>query len=110
MNKKRIDLPKLVKVLSENPAKIFGLYPKKGTLRVGSDADLMILDPKQTHVIEAKNQHGKSDFTLYEGWKCRGKAILTMQRGKIVFEDGKLHTKPGEGAFLRRNVSEMPIL
>jgi dihydropyrimidinase len=110
VNKKRIDLSKLVKVLSENPAKIFGLYPKKGTLRVGSDADLMILDPKQTHVIEGRSQHGKSDFTLYEGWKCRGKPVLTIQRGKIVFKDGELHSKPGGGTFLHRKVSETPLL
>jgi dihydroorotase-like cyclic amidohydrolase len=110
VNKKRIDLSKLVRVLSENPAKIFGLYPKKGTLRVGSDADLMILDPKQTHVIEGRSQHGKSDFTLYEGWKCRGKPVLTIQRGKIVFKDGELHSKPGGGTFLHRKVSETPLL
>jgi dihydropyrimidinase len=102
VNRKRIGLPMLVKVLSENPAKIFGLYPKKGTLRVGSDADLVILDPGESHVIGAKTLHGKSDFTLYEGWKCSGKPVLTMQRGKIVLKDGVLNSKPGDGIFLRR--------
>jgi len=110
VNKKRIDFPKLVKVLSENPAKVFGLYPKKGTLQVGSDADLVVFDPNESHIIEAKNQHGHSDFTLYEGWKCRGKPILTMQRGEIVLKDGILHSKPGDGIFLPRKVSKMPIL
>ena len=110
VNKKRIDLPKLVKLLSENPAKIFGLYPKKGTLRVGSDADLVILDPNQAYVIEAKNQHGKSDFTLYEGLKCRGKVVLTIQGGKIVLKNGELHSRPGDGTFLRREGSETPLL
>jgi dihydropyrimidinase len=106
VNRKRIGLPMLVKVLSENPAKIFGLYPKKGALRVGSDADLVILDPGESHVIGAKTLHGKSDFTLHEGWKCNGKPVLTMQRGKIVLKDGVLNSKPGDGTFLPRKVSK----
>ena len=105
VNKGRIDLPTLVRVLSENPSKIFGLYPRKGALRVGSDADLMILDPTQTHIIEAKSQHGNSDFTLWEKWRCQGKPMLTMQRGNIVLEDGVLQAKAGEGRFLPRGTN-----
>jgi dihydropyrimidinase len=108
--KGRIDLPRLVKVLSENPAKIFGLYPKKGTLQVGSDADLVIFDPEPSYVIEAENQHGNSDFTVYEGWKCQGKPVLSMQRGSIIFENGTLYSKPGKGVFMARKEFKKPIL
>jgi dihydropyrimidinase len=110
VHKGRIDLPLLVRVLSENPAKIFGLYPKKGTLRVGSDADLLILDPAQSYIIEAKTLHGNSDFTLYEGWRCQGKPVLTMQRGNIVLRDGVLQTSPGDGNFLPRRSSQKAFL
>lgn len=110
VSKNKIDLPKLVKICSENPAKIFGLYPKKGTLQVGSDADLVIFDPNESHIIEAKNQHGNSDFTVYDGWKCQGKPVLTMQRGKIVLKDGALHRKPGDGIFLPGKEFKRPIL
>jgi dihydropyrimidinase len=110
VHKGRIDLPLLVRVLSENPAKIFGLYPKKGTMRVGSDADLLILDPAQSYIIEAKTLHGNSDFTLYEGWRCQGKPVLTMQRGNIVLRDGVLQTSPGNGKFLPRHSSQKAFL
>jgi dihydropyrimidinase len=108
--KRRIDFPKLVKVLSENPAKIFGLYPKKGTLQIGSDADLVIFDPKSSYMIEESNQHGNSDFTVYEGWKCHGKPVLSMQRGRVVLKNGSLYGEPGNAAFLSRGKFNRPIL
>ena len=108
VNKGRIDIQTLVRVMSENPAKIFGLYPRKGTLRVRADADLMILDPAKPHVIEAKTQHGNSDFSVWEGWRCQGKPVLTMQRGNVVLEDGVLKAKAGEGRFLPRGHQAKP--
>ena len=100
VNKKRIKLNKLVRLFSENPAKIFGLYPKKGTIQNGSDADLVIFDPKHAYTIKHENQHSGAPYTLYEGRKCLGKPVLTMQRGKILVEDGEMKGRPGEGKFL----------
>ena len=100
VNKRRIKLSKLVQLFSENPAKIFGLYPKKGVLQEGSDADLILLDPNQIHTIQHKTQHSGAPYTLYEGRRCRGMVTLTMQRGRVLVEDGELKAKPGEGNFL----------
>jgi dihydropyrimidinase len=110
INKGRIDYPKFVKLLSENPAKIFGLYPKKGTLQVGSDADIVIIDPQQSVTIEEDNLHGNSDFTLYDGWRCNGDPVLTMQKGKIVLNNGKLCSQPGDGNFMKSTKFDNPIL
>ncbi len=104
VNKGRVKLPRLVQLLSENPSKIFGLYPKKGVIREGSDADLVIFDPNQKHTISQRNQHSKAPYTLYEGRKCRGKPILTMQRGRVVMEGGEIKVKPGEVRFLATKI------
>jgi dihydropyrimidinase len=106
VNKKRIKPDELVQLLSENPAKIFGLYPKKGTIQNGSDADLVIFDPKYAYSIKHENQHSGAPYTLYEGRKCLGKPILTMQRGKILVEDGEMKGKPGGGKFLRTKIAK----
>ena len=100
VNKGRIGLCKLVQLFSENPAKIFGLYPKKGVLQKGSDADLILFDPNQIHTIQHKTQHSEAPYTLYEGRRCLGMPILSMQRGKILVEGGEMKGRPGEGKFL----------
>ncbi len=104
VNTGRIDLCKLVQLFSENPAKIFGLYPKKGTLQEGSDADLILFDPTHLHTIQHQNQHSRAPYTLYEGRKCLGKPIFSMQRGKIVIEDGRMTAKSGDGKFIRTKI------
>jgi len=105
INKERIGLCKLVQLFSENPAKIFGLYPKKGILQKGSDADLIFFDPNQIQTIQHKTQHSGAPYTLYEGRRCRGMVTLTMQRGKILVEDGELKGKIGEGRFLATTIN-----
>ncbi len=100
VNKKRIKPSRLVQLLSENPAKIFGLYPEKGTIQKGSHADLVLLDPKDAYTIKHENQHSGAPYTLYEGRRCLGKPLLTIQRGKILVEDGEMKGEPGEGKFL----------
>ena len=110
INKKKIDYPKLVKLLAENPAKIFGMYPRKGTLQVGSDADMVIIDPHKSVTISEDNLHGNSDFSLYDGWRCTGEPVLTMQQGKIVFDNGKLCSQPGDGGFMKSKKFDHPIL
>ncbi len=109
VNKKRIKPSKLVQLFSENPAKIFGLYPEKGTIQEGSDADLVVFDPKYAYTIKHENQHSGAPYTLYEGRKCIGKPVLTIQRGKILVEDGEMKGKPGEGRFLATKIKKINL-
>jgi len=105
VNRGRVKANDLVQLFSENPAKIFGLYPKKGVIQKGSDADLVIFDPKRTYTIRHEDQHSGAPYTLYEGRRCLGKPILTIQRGKILVEDGEMKGKPGEGRFLPTQIT-----
>jgi len=105
VNKGRVNLPRLVQLLSENPAKIFGFYPKKGIIKEGSDADIVIFDPNRIYMISQKNQHSKAPYTLYEGRMCKGKPTLIMQRGKILIEEDELKAKPGGGRFLPTKIA-----
>lgn len=102
VNTGRITLPRLVQLLCEEPARIFGLYPRKGTLRPGADADLVIFDPSAVHVVTAAGQGLKTDYSLWEGRECVGAPTLVMQRGVVVVENGELKGKPGQGTFLPR--------
>lgn len=101
VNGGRISLPRLVQLLSEAPARIFGLYPRKGSLRVGSDADIVILDPTARHLLSRKTQHSKAGYTLYEGRECLGRPWMTLQRGRIVLDGDRLVASPGDGHFIR---------
>ena len=90
VNKGRITIEKLVQLTSENPARIWGIYPRKGALIPGADADIAIVDPQREWVLSAKNLKSCSDYSIYEGRKMRGKAIKTFVRGNLVAEDGQL--------------------
>ena len=105
VNTGRIGPCRLVQLFSGDPAKIFGLYPEKGTIEKGSDADLVIFDPGRAHTIQQETQHSRAPYTLYEGRKCLGKPIFSMQRGKIVIEAGEIKKRPGEGKFLPTKIS-----
>lgn len=107
VNRGRIKLHQLVKLFSENPAKIFGLYPKKGTIQKGADADLVIFDPKIIHTIRQEAQHSGAPYTLYEGRRCKGRPVLVMQRGRILIEDGEMKGKPGDGKFLSTKITRV---
>jgi dihydropyrimidinase len=109
VNKGRIKPGKLVQLFSENPAKIFGLYPKKGAIQEGSDADLVIFDPNYIHAIQHKTQHSGAPYTLYEGRRCVGNPILIMQRGRILVENGEAKGKPGEGKFLSTKITKINL-
>jgi len=100
VNKKRITLERFVQISSETPAKIFGLYPKKGTIRVGSDADITIIDLKKENVISGDKLQCVADYTPFEGWKVRGWPILSLVRGKIVMENGEIKGRSGFGKFI----------
>jgi D-hydantoinase len=100
VNKRRITINKLVEVCSTNTAKIFGLWPRKGTIDIGSDADLVIVNLKKTVTVKPEILHSASDFTLYDGWKLKGWPTLTMVEGNIVMEDGEITGKPGTGKYI----------
>lgn len=100
VNRGRITLPRLVELTCENPAKIFGLYPRKGILQEGSDADILIFDPTLTNKITAENYPLKVGYSLFEGRVCLGLPVLVMQRGKVLLEEGKLKAKPGQGIYV----------
>jgi len=100
VNSGHISLPRLVRVLSETPAKIFGYYPQKGTIAPGSDADLVIFDPTARFIIQRANQHSQANYTLYEGRECLGHPVWVMQRGRVLIEDGQLVGRPGQAQYL----------
>ena len=102
VNEGRITLNRMVDLLSTSPAKLFGLYPRKGTIAPGSDADIVIFDPNRKTIISAMTQHSKSDYNLYEGTEVTGDVDVTLIRGTVVVEDGVLQVEPGFGRFVER--------
>ena len=98
----RISPERFVALTSTNPAKIFGLYPQKGCLKPGSDADIAIWDPDLTTKYGVEVAQHRTDYNLYEGWNLKGMPTTVMQRGKILVNDGKWFGKPGQGRFLHR--------
>lgn len=99
----RISLSRFVEVTSTNAAKLFGLYPRKGTIAVGSDADIAIFDPELTRTVTADMLKSNADYSVYEGWSVTGWPILTLRRGEIVFRDDQVTGTPGSGQLVRRN-------
>lgn len=102
VNKGRITLNKYVEVSSTNAAKIFGMFPRKGCIAVGSDADILIFDPNEEHILSAKSHHMNVDYSSYEGWKVKGKTKMVILRGTVAIEDGRLQVGPGYGQFIKR--------
>ena len=100
VNKGRITIEKLVKLTSENPARLWRIYPKKGALSPGSDADIVIVDPHKEWVLSAANLKSRSDYSIYEGRAVKGKAIKTFVRGKLVAGDGQLVAKAPLGEYV----------
>jgi len=98
----RITLNRMVELLATNPAKLFGLYPRKGTIAVGSDADLVVFDPNRTHTISASTHHSKVDYNLYEGTEVTGTPEVVLLRGNVLVEGDRLVADPGTGQFVQR--------
>ena len=105
VGKGRITLNDFVALTSTNHAKTYGLYPRKGTIAVGSDADIVLWDAEREVTISQPLMHGGTDYTPYEGIKVKGWPMSTMLRGKFVVRDGKLTGKPGQGAYVPREKS-----
>lgn len=101
--KRHLPVSSLVRLLSENPAKIYGLFPQKGTLQIGSDADIVVLEPNEEWTISASNLHMNTDFSPFEGLKVHGQIYTTLSRGEVVFEKGSFKGREGRGKFLRRS-------
>jgi dihydropyrimidinase len=104
VGKGRFSVNRFVELVSTTPARIFGLYPRKGTISVGSDADLVIFDPNREHTISAKTHHMRVDYSMFEGIKVKGMPDVVLSRGQIVVEGETFHGKPGQGNFLKRAV------
>jgi dihydropyrimidinase len=110
VGKGRFSLTHLVRLASTNPAKIFGMYPKKGEIAVGSDADLIVFDPEKNLTLRAKDLQTNCDWSPFEGWKLKGYPHTTISRGKIVVADGNFVGERGYGQFLKRQaVKELDI-
>jgi dihydropyrimidinase len=98
----RIDLNQFVALVSTNPAKIFGLYPRKGSLSVGADADVVVWDPAGTRTISATTHHHRCDRSLYEGFTVQGVPSTVLVNGEVAFRDGDLRVEREAGRFLKR--------
>lgn len=105
--KGRITLPQLVRYACANPARVAGLYPRKGTVAPGADADLVILDPKKEWTLTTGGMHGASDYTCYEGMNITGAIERVLLRGKTVALDGAFTGARGDGQYLRRGTSSL---
>jgi dihydropyrimidinase len=103
-----LTLRRMVEVFATTPARLFGLYPRKGTIAVGSDADLVVFDPKGTTTISADTHHMAVDYSLYEGWRLTGAVRTVIAAGRPVVDDGVFVGKPGSGRYLRREASGQP--
>ena len=98
----RITLNRMVELLATNPAKLFGLYPRKGTLAVGSDADVVVFDPEKRVTISASTHHSNVDYNLFEGTEVQGSPDVVLLRGNVLVDGGTLVAKPGIGQFVKR--------
>jgi dihydropyrimidinase len=99
----KISLNRFVELTATAPAKIFGLFPRKGTIAPGSDADIVVFDPDKKHTLTAKSLHMKVDYNPYEGREVTGQADVVLCRGKVIIEGGKFIGKAGAGSFLKRS-------
>ncbi|WP_343671541.1 dihydropyrimidinase [Chitinophaga sp.] len=100
---KKITLNKFVEVACTNPAKIFGMFPRKGTIGIGSDADIVIFDPNEEHILSVSTHHMNVDYSGYEGWPVTGKVKTVLLRGQVAIENGECLLAKGAGQFIRRN-------
>src|SRR6266478_2931996 len=102
VNQGKLSLNRFVELVSTTPARLFGLYPRKGVLQPGADADIVVWDPNANHVISAKTHHMRVDYSMFEGFTVKGNAKLVMSRGDVIVEEGLYHGRPGRGQYLKR--------
>ena len=109
VRKGRISLNKFVEVTSTNAAKIYGMFPQKGTIAVGTDADIVIFDPDEKHTISAETHHHNCDYSGYEGWDVTGKCKTVLVRGRIAIENDEIKLEKGYGKFIKRGQASKVI-
>ena len=102
LHRRGLSLERIVKVSSTNPARIFGLYPRKGAIRVGSDADLVLVDVDEERNVDATTWGSGAGYSIYEGWRMKGWPLATMLRGHFLYRDGEVVAEPGYGEYLAR--------
>jgi dihydropyrimidinase len=102
VNAGKISLNRFVEIVSTAPARIFGMYPKKGAIAPGGDADIVVWDPKAEHLISAKTHHMRVDYSMFEGFKVQGNARQVFSRGELIVEHGRYVGRVGRGQYLRR--------
>ncbi len=107
VNMGRMSVERFVEVTAEAPAKIFGMYPKKGVVAAGSDADIVVWDPEAEYTIEAATQAMHTDYSIFEGFKVKGNVRQVFSRGELVVEGGKFTGVVGRGQYLRRGLGEV---
>ena len=98
-----LNLNRFVELVATAPGKMFGLYPRKGTIAPGSDADIVVFDPTVERTLSAGTHHMNVDYSAYEGVSVRGIPEVVLQRGRVLVQDGTFHGKAGEGRFLPRS-------
>jgi len=103
VNAGKLSLQQFVNVTSTAAAKLFGLYPRKGTLAPGADADIVLFDPTREVTISAPTLHQNCDYTPYEGMRVRGWVRTVLVRGQLIIEEGEFKGKRGTGKYLKRN-------
>jgi dihydropyrimidinase len=105
----RIDMHRFVEIVATNPAKMFGLWPKKGTIAVGSDADLVLFDPEKETLLTAKTLHMRVDYNPYEGRTVRGAPAMVLSRGEVIVDHGQLKAAKGRGKYVKRQAGHPAI-
>jgi dihydropyrimidinase len=105
VHKRKVSLEKIAELTAYNPARIFSLFPRKGTIRVGSDADLCIVDLEMSKTVNHETLLSCSDFSVYDGWTLKGWPVMTIVRGKTVMKEGQIVGPPGQGRFIDPNRS-----
>jgi dihydropyrimidinase len=108
VHKGKLSLERFVALTSTNAARLFGLYPKKGTIAVGSDADLVLWAPTETRQVEGSALFSRAGFSIYEGTEVTGWPRVTIRRGQVVFEGGRITARPGSGQLLPRGRCQAP--
>jgi dihydropyrimidinase len=102
VNAGKLSLNRFVELTSTTPARLFGMYPRKGEIAPGSDADLVLWDPNAVHTISAKTHHMRVDYSMFEGFQVKGDARTVLSRGEVIVDSGRFTGKPGRGNYLKR--------
>jgi dihydropyrimidinase len=104
VTERNMPLQRFAEITSTNAAKLLGLYPLKGVIQPGSDADIVLMDPNLQKTISLSDLHAASDYSIWDGYVCKGYPVMTILRGKVIVEDGKLVGSERDGRWVKRKV------